>query len=196
MALLRQLDKDKNIAVADIPPVTTATTMQGNETEIVIYCSVLSKLMGWVELGMQRDEGLMNVANTRARRLFLHFCSNKITKTGPGTLVEQIAKSSANKKAGEAMSVPYRIEMVNERAQPQQIYDPSNSREAAKAEAAKDKVIKEEEAANEAEARADAAKADVAKAKEDEPKRTQPKKQKPRRKQPKRTQPRRQRPGR
>ena len=43
----------------------------------------------------------MTVANTRARRLFIHFCSNKITEIGLGTLVEQIAKSSANKKAGE-----------------------------------------------------------------------------------------------
>ncbi|KAL8879778.1 MAG: hypothetical protein Q9198_002680 [Flavoplaca austrocitrina] len=101
--------------------------------------------MGWGELGMQRDEGFVNVANTRARRLFIHFCSNnitgdgpgtlveqitnnKITKTGPGTLVEQITKSSANEKAGEAVRVPYLIEMVNERAQARQVYDVSSAR--------------------------------------------------------------------
>ena len=38
--------------------------------------------MGWGELGMQRDEGLMNVANTRARRLF----SNMITGSGVSVL--------------------------------------------------------------------------------------------------------------
>ena len=42
--------------------------------------------MGWGELGMQRDEGLMNVANTRARRLFIHFYSNKISGSGASVL--------------------------------------------------------------------------------------------------------------
>ncbi|KAL8890484.1 MAG: hypothetical protein Q9215_002345 [Flavoplaca cf. flavocitrina] len=84
--------------MADLPPVTTATTMQGNEAEILL-CSFQT-----------------------------HGLGNKITKTGPGTLVEQITKSSANEKAGEAVRVPYLIEMVNERAQARQVYDVSSAR--------------------------------------------------------------------
>ena len=77
---------------------------------------------------MQRDEGRMNVANTRARGMFIHFCSNKITENGPGTLAEQVTKSSANKGAGKAMRVPYLIELVNERAEAKQIYHINSAR--------------------------------------------------------------------
>ena len=109
----------------------------------------------------------MNVANTRARQLVLHFCSNKITGSGAGTLVEQIAKSSANKKADEAMRVPSLTEIVNERAQAQQIDDVSSARFTKLSSAIPSLVIppKDGWGNNEEAAQAEAAKDEAAEAK-------------------------------
>ncbi|KAI4275094.1 MAG: hypothetical protein LQ337_003466 [Flavoplaca oasis] len=118
--------------------------------------------------------------------------ATRLPEIGPGTLGEQITKSKGNKKADEAIKIPNLIEMVNERAQRDQMYDVSSTRftklsstmpslvippeseptdedgwghgEAAKAEAAKSEAAKAEADAAKVKAEAAKVKAEAAKA--------------------------------
>ena len=72
MALLRQLSKDKKIAMADISPVTTATTMQRNEAEIRSRGSTY----GTTATAVQKQE------NCHGRPSYGHNCYNHAGEQG------------------------------------------------------------------------------------------------------------------
>lgn len=109
---LARLSMDKGIPMSRLPTVHTARTMQGREADVIIYDSVLSSVESIAELGIQRDEGLMNVAHTRARRGFVGICSDQITR---GTLSDKWpAKKDLEGRGSKVHNPkPYLIDMVN-----------------------------------------------------------------------------------
>ncbi|KAI4168799.1 MAG: hypothetical protein LQ343_006122 [Gyalolechia ehrenbergii] len=109
---LQKLSHEKQIPTSFLPEVLIASSIQGREADIDIYDSVLSTVGSMSELGIQEDEGLMNVVHTRARYQFIMICSNQITK---GDLADKwkAKKDLTGRGVMVPNPLPYLIQMAN-----------------------------------------------------------------------------------
>ncbi|KAK4697256.1 hypothetical protein P7C71_g786, partial [Lecanoromycetidae sp. Uapishka_2] len=110
-----------DVSMESLPSVYTASSMQGRETDFMIYDSVLSYVNGFGDLGIQQDKKLMNVVYTRPRYGSLTLYNGTILE---GALVNEWKekKDKSGRGIAEANPLPYLLHVVQTRVQDSHMY--------------------------------------------------------------------------